>query len=380
MQDIDMTTEELLCELRELRSQIDGFDSALKLSKSYESIFREMIDREGEAVFVVQDGRIKFANPAYVKLTGYKLDETLVHNVIESLVHPDDREMVSQYHTRRLQGDTLNFHYNFRIICKQGFQKWVEMNSSLIMWDGKAAALCFANDITERKEAQESMKDSHDLIKVIIDSLPVGLLYLDSLERIVFANKKFGAWWGKPGVNLSGHMVDNILGDDYTEIRNRLRTALAGQEIFHEAQVRGKDGATREMVISYAPHIVGNGQVKGVACLIQDITPLKQVERELRKNKERLEIALEAGAVGLWDWDLKTGRPVGGKWTTRMRQTLGFEAEPWPDIRSWKSAVHPDDWQMVSKALNDHLTGQVPFFEAEFRMRGVSDEWKYYLS
>ncbi len=120
--------------------------------------------------------------------------------------------------------------------------------------------------------------------------------------------------------------------------------------------------------------------MKGVACLIQDITQLKQVERELRESKQRLELALEAGAIGLWDWNLKTGRAIGGEWTTRLRQNVGYETEPWPDVRSWKRSVHPDDWDKVSEALNGHLSGRLPFFEAQLRMRSMSDEWKWYQS
>ncbi len=250
--------------MTELRSQVLELETALKALPEPESKYREIIDSVGEAVFVIQDGFITFSNQACSELTGYSHEETSTFNAIILLVHPDDQEMVAQNHARRLQGDTRHLRYDFRIICKHGTVKWVELNSSLIMWEGKPAALCLATDITERKQTEEYLKESQDLIKVCVDSLPVGLLYVDSLEKIVFANQTFGSWWGMPGANLSGHTVEDVLGDHYAVIQNRLKTALAGQEMFYEEQVKYKDGVTREIVGFYAPHIVANGQVKGI--------------------------------------------------------------------------------------------------------------------
>ncbi len=245
MQDHVKTREQLIDELTELRSQVLELETALKALPEPESKYREIIDSVGEAVFVIQDGFITFSNQACSELTGYSHEETSTFNAIILLVHPDDQEMVAQNHARRLQGDTRHLRYDFRIICKHGTVKWVELNSSLIMWEGKPAALCLATDITERKQTEEYLKESQDLIKVLVDSLPVGLLYVDSLEKIVFANQTFGSWWGMPGANLSGHTVEDILGDHYacdskspqnspSWTRNVLRRASEIQRWCHE--------------------------------------------------------------------------------------------------------------------------------------------------
>ncbi len=69
----------------------------------------------------------------------------------------------------------------------------------------------------------------------------------------------------------------------------------------------------------------------------------------------------------MWDWNLKTGSAVLSKRTTRM---IGYERDELdPHVRTWKRAVHPDDWEQVSEALNGHLSA-IPCFEAEFRMQG----------
>ena len=120
MQDHDKTKEQLIAELGELRLRMGEFESAVKTSNEQKSIYLEMIDKVNEAVYIVQDGWIKFANQACSELTGYSNEKGLATDAIGAFVHQDDREMVSQHHACRLQGDKAPYCYDFRIICQDG--------------------------------------------------------------------------------------------------------------------------------------------------------------------------------------------------------------------------------------------------------------------
>ena len=57
---------------------------------------------------------------------------------------------------------------------------------------------------------------------------------------------------------------------------------------------------------------------------------------------------------------------------------LGYELDELdPHVRTWKRAVHSDDWERVSEVLNGHLSGRLPCFEAEYRIQTKSGEWKW---
>jgi signal transduction histidine kinase/ActR/RegA family two-component response regulator len=71
-----------------------------------------------------------------------------------SIVHPEDREMVIEKHTKRLQGEEVSNTYSFRILTKEGEEVWVQLNAVLITWDGRSGVLCSLRDITPQKRLE----------------------------------------------------------------------------------------------------------------------------------------------------------------------------------------------------------------------------------
>ncbi len=177
MLDQEKSKEQLLQELSEIRHKLDESEAArVKLEKSQNSLnihdeYRHIVDRTSESIFVYQDGPIKFVNPACRELTGYSDQEALAADAIKDFVHPDDRELVAQYYKSRQQGVTTPYRYPFRILCKDRTVKWVEMKSSLIMWEGKPAALCLMTDITDHKLGEDALRASEENLRLKVSNL-----------------------------------------------------------------------------------------------------------------------------------------------------------------------------------------------------------------
>ena len=96
-------------------------------------------------------------------------------------------------------------------------------------------------------------------------------------------------------------------------------------------------------------------------------------------NKDRLELALEAAGLDLWENDLITGEV-----TLKASKTfveLGFsEEEIASDLQGIYGLFHPDDLDKVKKAVDDHLSGRMPQYRCEFRLRSKSGEWVWYAN
>ncbi len=119
-----------------------------------ESRYRQIFEHSREAIFIVQDGRVKFVNPRCTEISGYTVEE-LQRLSLDKLVHPEDYPRLMEVHERRMAGDQGSFSYSLRMVDRRGEIMWVKLNSVPITWEGAPAGLCFVSDISTLKLAQE---------------------------------------------------------------------------------------------------------------------------------------------------------------------------------------------------------------------------------
>ena len=138
---------------RDITKRKQAEEAALEAERKY----RLVVDNANDAVFIVQDGMIKFPNPVTITITGYSANY-LSKTPFAALIAPEDRDMVVETHMKRLQGEDVPSTYSFRIIDKAGRQTWVEVNAVLITWEGEPAVLCFLRDITPQKKLEAQIQ------------------------------------------------------------------------------------------------------------------------------------------------------------------------------------------------------------------------------
>lgn len=141
-------------------------EKALRLS---EERHRTLIENANEAIFVAQDGEIKFFNSKLVQMTGYSTEEFESTPFIR-FVHPDDREMVQRYHIQRLRGKDAPANYTFRAVDSEGRTKWARLNVVNITWEDRPAVLSFMADITEQKLAEQALRESEERYRNIFET------------------------------------------------------------------------------------------------------------------------------------------------------------------------------------------------------------------
>ncbi len=96
-------------------------------------------------------------------------------------------------------------------------------------------------------------------------------------------------------------------------------------------------------------------------------------------NRERLELALEAAGLDLWENDLVTGNVT--RKATKTFLELGFtEEEIVSGLQDVYGLFHPDDLGTVQQAVSDHMSGITPQYRCEFRLRAKSGEWVWYAN
>jgi PAS domain S-box-containing protein len=127
---------------------------------------------------------------------------------------------------------------------------------------------------------KELSSGSESLLRLLIDSLPAFISYIDSDQRYVIANALYAAFFGQELNALIGRHISEVLGDEaYQNVRAHIEGALRGQRQSYEYTLPHA-GKTRYLRAIYVPHIE-KGKVKGIFVLGIDITEQKQLERKL---------------------------------------------------------------------------------------------------
>lgn len=132
-----------------------------KLMNSEEK-YRLVVENANDAIFIIQDGIIKFPNRRLEEFSGYSKEE-LTKVPFTSFIHEEDREMVLERYMKRIKGKNVPSTYTFRGINKQGEIVIVEITAILIEWEGKPATLNFLRDITQQKKLEEQLFQSQKM-------------------------------------------------------------------------------------------------------------------------------------------------------------------------------------------------------------------------
>lgn len=146
---------------------------------------------------------------------------------------------------------------------------------------------------------------------------------------------------------------------DYTEQKN-LEDALRRLQQTLEYQVQNR---TREL------HSM-------ITVLGEEIADRKRAEEEAWRLSQRLSLAMEIAAVGMWEYDRSTGRL---RLEESLVRALGYSpGEVEAPLAFWEERIHPDDRAMHRDARDAHFRGETDRYEATFRMRNAFGEWRWF--
>ncbi|MDR7555746.1 MAG: PAS domain S-box protein [Armatimonadota bacterium] len=210
-----------------------------------EEWFRRLADITSTAIVIYQGERVVYANRAAQVLTGYSFDELLGQRFWD-VVHPEFQDLVRDRGLARQRGENVPERYEFKIVCKDGEERWVDFTAGLIDWEGQPAGLATGFDITDRRRAQERQERR--------------LAELEALLRVSFALRTADTTDAALPILLDETLA--ILETDsgavslYDRAAGHLRSAVtrgwfAG---LHDAPLRPGEGIAGTVFATGAPH------------------------------------------------------------------------------------------------------------------------------
>jgi PAS domain S-box-containing protein len=310
-----------------------------KALQESEKKYRLLIDTANESVIVAQDGLFRFVNPMTLRLLGVDSEQELIDRPFPEFIHPDDRSMVVENYRRRIANEALPPRYDFRFVARDGTVKWVEINATLIEWQGKPATLNFLTDITKHKRVEEALEESRARNELAIQSAQMGSWVLDTVENKRDFDAQTCHLLGIDHATFKGS-PDEFFRVVHPNDRSAVRAALTRsieRDAHYESAYRAilPDGSIR--------HIVARGRVirdqnrrpLKLIGIIWDDTERKQVEETLRASHQILNGIINAIPVRVF-WKDKDLVYLGCN--AIFAQDAGF-ADP-------KDVVGKDDYQM----------------------------------
>lgn len=146
---------------REIEERIEAENSL----RESENKYRSLVERANDGIVIIQDGLIRFANPSAVALSGQG-PEDFIGQPFAAYLHPTEKNKIKEMYERRMTGDTPPSIYETIFVRKDGKPVYAEVNAGRITYQDRPADLVLIRDISERKRAQEALKQAFDQLEV----------------------------------------------------------------------------------------------------------------------------------------------------------------------------------------------------------------------
>jgi len=253
-----------------------------------EEKFRTLAETTDCAIFVWREGLL-YVNPAMSFITGHPKEDLLVLTSWEKIIHSDDLERVRHNARARLRGESVPRNYEFRIHAKSGEERWVDFTAGVIHYNGEPAVLGTAFDVTDRKRAEQALRESEERVQVTLESIGDGVITTDVEGRINYLNPVAEELTGWSNARASGQSLSSVfqVKDENTrkQLPDPVQRCLNEKRSIHfpDNALLTHSGGYREFSIDITASPIRNHaeKVVGVVLVLHDVTTLRNMARQM---------------------------------------------------------------------------------------------------
>jgi PAS domain S-box-containing protein len=312
--------------------------------------------------------------------------------VLESL-HPDDHDDVVA--SIELSARTLQpWRHEYRVRFENGDIRWLCGNAMptrlpdrSVCWHG------FITDITQQRVERDESHRLRSQLEAIVDaSTQVAIISTDLQGVITLFNTGAEQMLGYAAEELVGlqtperfHLESEVLlragqlsretGRQISGFDAFVEYARQGRHDSREWTYIRKDGTHLTVRLAVTAIRDCDNTLKGFLGVATDVTRARNAERELRTERERLELALTGAQLGTWDWNVQSGEKLlDARWAAIIGEPLENLR---PSVDEWTSRIHPEDLPDTWQCVQDHFTGVAPICDVKFRIRHANGSWRW---
>jgi two-component system, cell cycle sensor histidine kinase and response regulator CckA len=250
----------------------------------------------------IQTNQVVFS-PEWKRQIGYADDEIPGRfEEWDQRVHPDDRSRVLRMLTEYLEGRAPQYAVEFRLRHKDGSYRWIYTRGTALR-DAHGTPLRMLGchiDVTDRRRAEQDLRDSHELLQAVIDGTPDAVFVKDRDGRYLMINAAGARVIGRSAEEIIGRIDSELLAPESAEhIMERDRGVIASgaPEVFEESTTTPESAVTRTFLTTKSAFRDAQGRIGGVIGISRDITELKGLEDQLRHAQKMEAVGRLAGGV-----------------------------------------------------------------------------------
>ena len=335
-------------------------EEKLRLS---EEKFRSYFESSPTGIFITdENGYYIDVNKSACKLLGYKKNELVGKNILDIASSDIENDHLNKF--KKLQ-ETGSLRVELKILTKNNESKFVRLNAIKLK---NGENLGFVEDLTE-------LNKEHNKTNKILETAIDGFFMADEIGKIIDINQAFE--------DILGYSRDEIIGKKITYFESRENRYEVKEHIEH-IKANGSDrfetiyinkAGEKINIEASVTYLNLDNQTNLFFAFVRDITERKKNQKEIKKIKERLELAVEGGNIGIWDWNIKTGEAYFNKNWFNM---IGYKkGELDYNVKSWENLIHPDDKSKVKREINKFLNGKIDRYITEHRVKTKNGSFKW---
>jgi diguanylate cyclase (GGDEF)-like protein/PAS domain S-box-containing protein len=235
------------------------------------------------------EGRFTYLSNNHYNLFGYHANELLGRHAWEILFTADLDKMVETFTNKILAGEDGLAEY--RVVCKDGSLLWVECNGSILYDDALVSgALLISRDISERKKAEEAIKESEAELKTVTENMTDLVSMINDEGVITYVSGSYLKLLGYKREEILGKTIYDLVHSDYLPyVYDKVQKGIAeGKNDTAVYRAVKKDGSTIWLETVSNLILDDSGQIfKGAIFSTRDISERKKAEEEIKKARDQ---------------------------------------------------------------------------------------------
>src|SRR6056297_3075166 len=351
--------------------QIAGVSTDITETKKKEVVLKELYQKTNTALktgklawweMELPSGKIWF-DDRKAQMLGYSPKQFNHYEDFTSLVHPDDSEKTMQAMRDYLEGKKALYETEYRIKNKSGEYTWFKDVGSIVEKNdksGRIKVLGIVQDINDQKITEKRLHEKKNLLRITFNSIGDAIISTDTKDTIVEMNPA--------AEQLTGWSIDSAIGKPFSEMIKLF--SPSSKEILNyppHTILLTKAGKRKQITISEMPIKDDDKKIYGKIRIFRDIT-------EEQKMKERLELAMDTGEHGFWDYNLETNESYYSPGYFKM---LGYQPDELPmKPETWPDLIHPEDRKDILPQIEADVSKSQPY-QKEIRMRCKDGSYKW---